>query len=101
MTERKARRIVYARSNGVCEQCGRQRATDYQHRVNRSQGGKWSPSNALHLCHPCHMWIHANPNDANTFGLYLRSWQNPAAEPALVRGRWVLLTDDGSTEVTA
>jgi len=96
MTEREARRIVYARSNGICEGCGKARAVEWSHRKARSQGGKWTPSNGMHLCRADHAWIHSNPNAANACGWYLRSWQNPAAEPVLLGDRPVLLMDDGS-----
>lgn len=62
MTQGKARRFVYARSGGQCEVrilgvcLGR--ATNWHHRINRSQGGLWLPSNGLHVCgsgtHGCH-----------------------------------------------
>ena len=97
----RARRMLAERSGGVCETCRSARASDYQHRVNRSQGGGWQLSNALHLCHDCHMWIHRNPNTANKRGWHLKSWQSPAESPALLGHAWVLLTDDGSMEVTA
>jgi hypothetical protein len=93
MNERKAREALRERSHGGCETCRSARATDYQHRKNRSQGGTWDLSNALHLCHRCHMWIHANPKKANERGWHLKSWQDPAAEPVRLFGRWVLLTD--------
>lgn len=103
MTEREARAIVRARSNGVCEGCRRARATDWSHRVSRAQGGPWTPSNGLDLCHPDHMWLHLNPAAAGELGWYLKSWQDPLTVPAVVGGLRVLLDDEGQyrTPVTA
>lgn len=103
MNQQEARRIVYERSQGICEGCRKARATDWSHRKNRSQGGPWCPTNGLHLCRADHAWIGANPTAANACGWYLRSFQNPAAEPVLLGDRWVLLVADGSIkhEVTA
>jgi hypothetical protein len=30
------------------------------HRRRRSQGGSGDADNALHVCNPCHLYIHAN-----------------------------------------
>lgn len=101
MKEHEARALVYARAGGRCERCLVRHPTDYSHRVNRSQGGPWSPDNGTHLCHACHMWIHANPNDANTDGWYLRSWQDPLTEPVHMRRGLTWLTEIGTYSSTA
>lgn len=99
--EKLARHLVRERSGDVCEGCGRARATNWAHRVARSQGGKWCPANGMHLCGSgttgCHGWATAHPNDANAAGWCLRSYQDPETEPVwtAVRG-WVLLRPDGS-----
>ena len=54
VNQKTGRRLVGARSGGVCELrvhglC-EGRATDWQHRRNRSQGGTWAPSNGIHSC---------------------------------------------------
>ncbi len=96
--ERRARGIVRARAEGLCEGCRREEATDYAHRVGRAQGGIWCPSNALHLGVACHRWSHTEPIMARSVGWLLRSTDDPATFPALlpVVGL-VLLTPDGST----
>ncbi|GHG97426.1 HNH endonuclease [Amycolatopsis roodepoortensis] len=53
--ESEARTIVRARSGGLCEKCGQAEAIHWHHRLNRSQGGTWHPSNGLHLCLACHL----------------------------------------------
>ncbi len=77
--ERRARRLVRARSNGVCEGCDRARAAHWAHRVRRDVG-PWCPSNGLDLCAACHTgWAHANPT----------------APVRLALHGWVLLDPDG------
>lgn len=100
--ESRARRLVRARSQGLCEiaipdLCAHL-ATDWCHRRNRSQGGRWLASHGLHGCRPCHR---ATTNtdgrraeyEAN--GWVLRRHQDPASTPVLIRGRFVLLDDNG------
>lgn len=88
---------MYERSGRVCEACGMQRATEWQHRLPRSVGGLWVPSNGLHLDHTCHQWVTEHPKQANVLGQHLYSWQQPAETPVLLFGRgWVLLQDDGT-----
>lgn len=101
MKERESRALVYARAAGRCEMCLVRQPTDYQHRKNRSQGGGWSPDNGLHLCHECHMWIHANPAVAGSGGWYVRSWQEPTAVPVLMRRGITWLTPIGTYSSTA
>lgn len=96
MNEKQARSLVYARSGGICEACGSARATDYAHRKARSQGGEWSPVNALHVCHVDHMIQHANPNMAAANGWMVRSWADPAIIPARLARGLVFLNEDGT-----
>jgi len=49
MNETRCRAIVKGRSGGCCEMCGAP-AESMHHRKNRSQGGKWEPSNIVQLC---------------------------------------------------
>ena len=88
MTEQAGRAIVYARSQGRCELCGRA-ADTFHHRVKRSQGGTWDPANGLHVCGDgtryCHGWIEAHPAHAMALGLWLPRGTNPAAWPAWLR----------------
>ncbi len=65
---------------------GRKRAAAAAHHVL---------SNLLHACRFCHDRCHANPADSYAAGWMLRDSQNPLALPALYRGGWRFLTDDG------
>ena len=80
-TEKNGRDVVRDRSSGVCEGCGCSRAAEWQHRKNRSQGGGWNPANGLHLCTPCHAWIHANPTAAVERGWTVPEHLDPADVP--------------------
>ena len=104
--ERLARQTVTQRSGGVCEAAGCwEAATDWSHRVARSQGGPWTASNGVHLCAAHHRACHAHPALAVAAGLHLRSWQSPWLEPAWIGPNqpgavagWWLLRDDGFLE---
>lgn len=113
MNEKIARRLVAARGSGgddyrrceirilgVC--LGR--ATNFQHRKNRGQGGAWAPSNGIDVCGSgttgCHGYIHANPAEAVENGWTVPSWADPVATPALLHTvhyghDYVLLDDEG------
>lgn len=99
-SETQARQIVRQRSNGVCEVCAAARATDYQHRKNRSQGGRWAPSAALDCCHACHMRMHREVLEAVRHGWTVQSHSEPADTPVWIRpwlgSGWYLLADDGT-----
>jgi hypothetical protein len=96
VNEKKARELLAERSGGVCEMCARARATDMHHRKNRSQGGTWTPTNLLHLCHEHHMHVTVNPAVAYEQGWSVRSFADPARTPVwLARRGWSFLTDDG------
>lgn len=97
--KRDAKKILRARSDGVCEGCGRNPASDFSHRVKASQGGSYCPTNGLDLCRPCHTWLHDNETEAEKLGWLLRSHQDPADVPAWLFGRGlVFLRADGSIE---
>ena len=97
--EKEARRLVRERSGGICEICGAARATNYQHRQNRSQAGVWSASNGLDVCGSGttgdHGYIHAHPAESYERGWSVHSWDNPAEVPVQTALGWVLLDNDG------
>jgi len=68
-----AKEAVRLRSRGYCEvgSVGRCRilGTQAHHRLMRSQGGGHEVDNLLHVCGPCHDYIHANPEYS-----YERGW---------------------------
>lgn len=55
------------------------------HRKRRSQGGRNTVENLLHLSQHWHDAIHANPAWSYRHGLLLRSTQDPAVYPPHLR----------------
>ncbi|QDM55958.1 HNH endonuclease [Gordonia phage Trax] len=98
--EKECRRIVYERSEGVCEICCMAPAQSVHHRRKRSHGGPWTAANCIHICgdgtRGCHGWIEANPKKAHDRGYWVWSWEDERAMPILLWGDWVLLQEDGS-----
>lgn len=100
--ERNARKVVKARSQSLCEMCGRAEATNMHHRKNRSQGGAWTPGNLLHLCGSgttgCHGSVGDNVALSRERGWSVLSTDDPTEMPVFLAGRgWVFLLEDGST----
>ncbi len=102
----KVRAALAVRSEGLCEiaQQGCTRwASEFSHRKKVGAGGRKGAartdhdvlSNALHACHQCHSAGHRNPVMAYDLGWMLREHQNPLVIPALYRGAYRWLTDDG------
>lgn len=110
--ERRGRNIVKKRDRGVCVKCRRVDpvwGVNHDHRLNRSQGGDWSPANGQLLCGSgttgCHGWVTTNPEVACAEGWAVPGWADPATYPGRrwVRTRfgtlvlvWVLYRDDGT-----
>lgn len=98
--ERQTRKVVRERSGDRCERCGAP-ATNMSHRKPVSQGGKWEPSNILHVCGQgnltgCHAWVHEDRDGvASRSGWSLKSWQDPAVEPVTYPDGVWLLDDEG------
>jgi len=101
--ERRARAIVAERSGGTCEvripRVCLGRATNFQHRKNRSQGGEYSAANGLHVCGSgttgCHGYIHAHPAESYAEGWSVRSGQDPGREPVRLWHGVVVLDESG------
>jgi hypothetical protein len=53
-------------------------------------------SNALALCHPCHVMAELNRERALDRGWLVRQGKNPADVPVVYSGDWAILADDGS-----
>lgn len=89
------RKLVYARSGGLCEAgCGSQ-AHEWHHRKARSLGGTWHASNGMHLCRHCHAWVGEHAIEAGGNGWYLGAREDPAAVPMLRFGVRVYVDDEG------
>jgi hypothetical protein len=95
--ERSTRQAVPNRSGGRCEMCGKP-ATNMHHRKNRSQGGRWSPANVLHLCGSgttgCHGYFTNHPNVAYLLGVSVRRNQEPADVAVRTPAGLLHLTDE-------
>lgn len=100
--EKIARKLVRARSGGVCEVCRRERATNFQHRLAEGHGGQYTACNGLDVCgmgnaSGCHGRIHQYPLIAYERGWSVRSGHDPAVQPVWLAGHgWSLLRADGS-----
>lgn len=90
MNEKRCRALVYERSTGLCERCGRKGHT-YHHRKNRSAGGKWDCANIVFLCgdgvRGCHGWVTTHPKLAAEEGFHVPRWENPSNIPILLHQR--------------
>lgn len=71
-----AKEVIRRRSGGRCE-AGTPvctfRAVVFHHILRRSQGGKGTPANGMHLCNACHVHIHANVAEACENGWLART----------------------------
>ena len=104
--EHVGRALVAARAGGRCEGCAVAGPLEWHHRVRRSHGGTWAPSNGLHLCTLCHGWTHAHPTLASRAGFLVPTGAWTCTTPAFLRtplavdgGAWWLL-DDAACYVT-
>lgn len=100
------RKSLAERSGGQCEAqlpgCSGP-ATDPHHRITRKDGGRHGEakersdrmSALLHLCRPCHRWVHRFPAKACDLGLLLKEHQVPSMELVAYRGEPKYLNDVG------
>jgi hypothetical protein len=102
--ETAARRLVERRDGSRCLRCGRYYdGLNFDHRVNRSQGGRWSASNGQMLCGSgttgCHGWVTSHPELAIADGWaapsYAVTTEWPARRWVNDELRWVTYDDDG------
>lgn len=98
------RKLVYARSGGRCEiqladTCAG-RASEWHHRLNKGQGGRWDASNGLHLCAACHDYVtNRGRAEAKVKGWAVPPGRTPPIEvPVLRRGVLVYLNDKGGLD---
>lgn len=92
------RDIVSERSNGVCEVCGQEKATQMHHRRPRGMGGSretriHQPSMLLHLGNDCHEYIEHHRAEAIDEGWLLKNANDD--RPVRIVGRYVAFDDDG------
>lgn len=91
------RRIIEARSEGVCESCGDRPASDIHHRQYLSRGGSHDVHNLVAVCGSgnhtgCHGRAH---RDGEREGLAIGRGYRSELVPLLYRGVWVLPDDEG------
>ena len=98
---------VLARAEGRCEVAMAGCTllpVDMQHRRARGTGGTSrantnSPANGLACCRHCHTWVEHHLAEAREYGWAVSLHEpDPDSIPALVRGVWVWLYDDGTTD---
>lgn len=73
---RKMRPAIEKRSKGQCEartEVCAGAGVQVHHRKLRSQGGTNAEINLIHVCFPCHEWIHAHPKTSYERGWLIRS----------------------------
>lgn len=79
------------RSGGICEAGSSActgKAAHFHHRKLR-RFKDHSIQNCLHVCAPCHRWIHdEEPEVARMMGWLLNSWDDPAERPILKGDSW-------------
>ena len=95
--ERRARAAVKERDQDVCVRCGGP-GNNWDHRKNRSQGGRWSASNGQILCGSgttgCHGFVTQNPDYAYFEGFAVPSHAHPELWPAWrINVGWVIYFD--------
>jgi 5-methylcytosine-specific restriction endonuclease McrA len=98
----KTRELVLARDNWQCVSCGKPAGSGWwsiQHRVARGVGGGNSLQNLVVLCGSatsagCHREAENRTAESHARGYWLRSDENPALVPVLLRGRVLAWLDD-------
>lgn len=66
------RAAVRARAGDRCEACRLASIDHFHHKLRRGQGGVGSLENCAGLCHVCHEWVHANPEDSYELGWLIK-----------------------------
>lgn len=89
------------RSEGTCEvmnpfTCTGQAEALHHRKIS---GREHSIENCVHICKPCHDWIHANPTESYRQGWLVKMNHDPAETPMSRRGRVVLLDGEGGFEI--
>lgn len=90
-----ANQILYARSGGLCEICGKVPWTERHHRKRRRDGGD-RLCNLLALCGEDHRYVTEHPAEARRYGFIVSAYAEPSVMPVLYRRReWFILDDEG------
>ncbi|QRY51819.1 hypothetical protein [Mycolicibacterium septicum] len=99
----KTRQLINERADFVCELCGAAPVEQHHHRRARGSGGSKdpmtnTPANAFAICAADHARIESYRTEALDKGWLVRQGKNPSEIPILYRGRYALLSVDGSIE---
>lgn len=91
-----ANTVLFVRSGGLCEICGKVPWTERHHRKRRRDGGD-RLCNLLALCTDCHRHVTEHPAEARKYGWIVSAYAEPDQVPVLWRRReWFDLDDHGN-----
>ena len=88
------RRLVKARSKGLCELCGG--AGEHLHHRQLRRGGDHSAANLVDLCNYCHRRIHGHVAWSTEHGWLVSQYGRAGATPIEIGNAWFTLTEVGS-----
>lgn len=95
----KSREVVAARDRRRCVRCGGA-GNQYHHRRRRRVLDEHTHQacNGITLCPVCHAWVHANPDQARSFGWIVTAWEDqPDRQPIYTfLWGWTQLRCDGT-----
>ena len=99
------RELVFLRSGGRCERCGRPPASwraafQWHHRRPRGMGGSKAAdtntaANCALLCGYCHAYVETHRERGFEAGWLVRQGEKPTETPLNLNGQWVLLDNYG------
>lgn len=81
---------------GLCERCGKTRASEAHHRKLVSEGGPDVASNLAALCRQCHSWCHTHPSAARKGGWIVTAWADWEVKALLLWDGSMVLLDDSA-----
>jgi len=93
------RALVYRRSQGLCDWCGkgvREDAFEMHHRLLKSRLGPDAPWNCVVLHSSCHAWITRHPERAKELGFEISRYDpNPDSVPMWLHQQYAVIPDGG------
>jgi 5-methylcytosine-specific restriction protein A len=98
----KTKKILLARSKGLCEYCNKPVDTpQYHHRRPRGMGGtkrtnSGDPENGVVVHLHCHISIESDREQSLFSGFLVWQSHDPLTTPIVINGEWFLLNNDGT-----
>lgn len=91
-------RAVLDRADGRCEFMNFPFCTGHGQVIHHRKisGREHTVVNCVHICQPCHEWVHRNPAESYRLGWLVKMGYAPESVPVQYRGRPALLGSDGS-----